>query len=300
MMKLVIVVGIFIMLTGIIAVVVALRIQYRILAEKHIEREAWEHAQESHQLVWEANQRKRALEVEHTLTGALKQIQKEWRQWEARNNDHSQKLSQEYALNTLPRVEETPLSLDGHHHWTSAPPNWRPPTFYGADLRERDFSHRYLGQANFRDAQLCGANFYMADLRDACFAGANLCGANLIGANLADVDLRGANLSGANLLVVDLRNAILYGANLLNARNLTTQQIYETTYDHTTQLDPEIDITMTRMSASRTKTPDPSIAPELMQSPLLSPPAPGTNQQGLVTAQSSEFLNRRHRRSAMA
>jgi Pentapeptide repeats (8 copies) len=300
MMTLVIVGGIFSLLTGIIAVVVALRIQFRILAEKHIEREAWEHAQESHQLAWEANQRKRSLEVEHALTGALEQIQEEWQQWEARNNDHSQKLSQEYALNTLPRVEETPLSLDGHHHWSSAPANWRPPTFYGADLRERDFSHRYLGQANFRDAQLCGANFYMADLRDACFAGANLSGANLIGANLTYVDLRGANLSGANLLVADLRNAILYGANLLNTRNLTTRQIYETTYDHTTQLDPEIDITMTRMSASPTKTTDPFIAPEPMQSPLWPAPAPDTNQQGLETAQSSEFLNRRHRRSAMA
>jgi len=124
----------------------------------------------------------------------------------------------------------------------------------------------------------------MADLRDACFAGANLSGANLIGANLTYVDLRGANLSGANLLVADLRNAILYGANLLNARNLTTQQIYDTTYDHTTQLDPEIDITMTRMSASPTKTTDPFIAPELMQSPLWSPPTPDTNQQGLQAA----------------
>jgi|SRR5712692_4995647 len=149
MMKLVIVGGIFSLLTGIIAVVVALRIQYRILAEKHIEREAWEHAQESHQLAWEANQRKRSLEVELTLTGVVEQIQQEWQQWEARNNDHSQKLSQEYALNTLPRVEETPLSLDGHHHWTSAPPNWRPPTFYGADLRERDFFSSLSGTGQF-------------------------------------------------------------------------------------------------------------------------------------------------------
>jgi hypothetical protein len=87
---------------------------------------------------------------------------------------------------------------------------------------------------------------------------------------------------------------------LLNARNLTTRQIYETTYDHTTQLDPEIDITMTRVSVSPTKTRDPSNVPELKQSPLLSPPAPANNQQGLETDQSSEFLNRRHRRSAMA
>lgn len=74
MMKLVIVGGIFSLLTGIIAVVVALRIQYRLLAEKHVEREAWENAQESHQLTWEAKQKKRLLEVEHALTGLVEQI----------------------------------------------------------------------------------------------------------------------------------------------------------------------------------------------------------------------------------
>jgi Pentapeptide repeats (8 copies) len=283
MMIFLIIGGIISLLTAAIGVLIALRIQLSLLAEKHVEREAWEHAQESHQLAWEARQRKHSLEVERELRGNVKQIQEEWQQWEARIKDHTQKLSQEYALNTLPKVDETPLSLDGHHHVTHAPTNWHPPTFYQADLRERDFSHRYLGQANFRDAQLGGANFYMADLRDACLAGANLAGANLIGANLTDADLRGANLSGANLLVTDLRDAILYGANLLHVRNLTTQQIYDTTYDHTTQLDPEIDITMARLPATPMKIVGTSISPELMklalESPFLSPPASGDNRQ---------------------
>src|SRR5260370_21746467 len=96
MIKLVIVGGIFILLTGIIAVVVALRIQYRILAEKHIEREAWEHAQESHQLAWEANQRKRSLEVEHTLAGWVEQIQEERRHWVTSKNRHAAKFRHGY------------------------------------------------------------------------------------------------------------------------------------------------------------------------------------------------------------
>ncbi|HVB73438.1 MAG TPA: pentapeptide repeat-containing protein [Ktedonobacteraceae bacterium] len=270
-------------LTALIGVLLALRIQYRILAEKNIEREAWEHAQESHQLSWETRQKKHTLEIEQLLTWQTQEIHDEWADWETRNNSHASKLRLEYTINALQKVEETPLSLDGHHHVFQAPANWQAPSFYQADLRERDFSHCYLGQADFRDAQLAGAIFYMADLRDACLCGANLAGASLIGANLTGADLRGANLSGANLLVADLRHAILNNANLQNVRNLTTQQIYEATYDHTTQLDPEVDITMARIPATPVKTISPPHTDELIQqnleAPLLSPQASDDNQQ---------------------
>src|SRR6202165_952731 len=283
MMLFVIVGGIVSLLTAAIGVILALRIQLGALNEKAVEREAWENAQESHQYAWQMQESRASLLFKQQITGRVQQMREEWQQWESRFNDHSKKLSQEYALNSLPRVEETPLSLDGHHHVTYAPPNWQPPTFYEADLRERDFSHRYLGEADFRKAQLSGANFYMADLRGACLAGANLAGASLVGANLTDADLRDANLTGANLLVADLHDAILYGASLLNVRNLTTQQLYHASYDHTTQLDPEIDITLTRVPTNATKNTDPSIAPELIQqgleSPLSSPPASGDNPQ---------------------
>jgi Pentapeptide repeats (8 copies) len=283
MMLFVIIGGIVCLLTAAIGVLLALRVQLGALDEKAIEREAWENAQEGHQYAWQMQERKSALLFEQQITHQVQHMKEEWQQWEARFNDHSKKLSQEYALNTLPRVEETPLSLDGHHHVTYAPPNWQPPTFYQADLRERDFSHRYLGEANFRKAQLSGANFYMADLRGACLAGANLVGASLVGANLTDADLRGANLSGANLLVADLHDTILYGANLPGVRNLTPQQLYHASYDHTTQLDPEIDITLTRVptSPTPTKNTDSSIVPQLIQqgldSSLLSPQASGDN-----------------------
>lgn len=267
MMQFVIVGGIISLLTAAIGVLLALRIQLSALDEKAVEREAWENAQEGHQYTWQMNERQNSLHFEDKITRQVQELKEEWQQWEAMFNDHSKKLSLEYALNTLPRVEETPLALDGSHHAAGAPANWQPPNFYEADLRERDFSHRYIGEADFRKAQLAGANFYMADLRGACLAGAGLVGASFVGANLRDADLRGANLSGANLLVADLHGAILYGANLLAARNLTAQQLFHASYDHTTQLDPELDITMTRVptSPAKDKNTDPTIAPELMQ-----------------------------------
>ena len=267
MMQFMIIGGIISLLTAAIGVLLALRIQLGALDEKSVERKAWENAQEGHQYMWQLEERKSTLLFEEKLTRQVEQLKEEWQQWEARFNDHSKKLSLEYALNTLPRVEETPLALDGHHHATSAPPNWQPPTFYEADLRERDFSHRYIGEADFRKAQLAGANFYMADLRGACLAGANLSGASLVGANLTDADLRGANLSGTNLLVADLQHAILYGSNLLSARNLTLQQLSHANTDHTTQLDPELDITLTRLPTSRVRSRniDSSTPPERKQ-----------------------------------
>ena len=267
MMQLVIVGGIISLLAAAIGVLLALRIQLGALDEKAVERKAWESAQEGHQYTWQLDERKSSLLFQEEITRQVRQLQAEWQQWEDRFNDHSKKLSLEYALNALPRVDETPITPDGRHRAVGAPPNWQPPVFYEANLRERDFSQRYLGDADFRKAQLTSANFYMADLRGACLAGANLSGANLVGANLSDADLRGANLSGANLLVADLHNAILYDANLFSARNLTIQQLHDANSDHTTQIDPELDITLTRVPSSpaKNKNTDPTIAPEMMQ-----------------------------------
>src|ERR1700694_494606 len=265
MLKLLLLGGLISFLTALIGTILALRIQYRRLSNSQIEREAWEYAQEGHQHTWEIHQRKRQLEVEQRLSGQVQQVQEEWGAWEARNNDHTRQLSIEYTLMHLPKIEETPLALNGQHHFHEAPSDWEPPSFYKASLQGRDFSHRYLGQANLREAQLAGANFYMADLRGACLVGANLAEANMIGANLAGADLREANLRGANLLVSDLYQAILNGANLLGARNLTTQQMYAAIYDPTPHIDPPTDITMKRLQLPPVKTTDPSIAPELMR-----------------------------------
>jgi hypothetical protein len=143
----------------------------------------------------------------------------------------------EHELARLRPIEDAPLILDATHQHQYTLPSWRPPRLQGSNLSEHDLSHRYLGHADLRNAQLANTNFYMADLSGAFLTGANLAGADLSGANLVGADLRGATLTGANLLVADLHNANLVGANLLGVRNLTTQQISSTISDSTTQLE---------------------------------------------------------------
>jgi Pentapeptide repeats (8 copies) len=257
----------------------ALRIQYLRLSHEQIEREAWEHAQGVQQLNWEKYQKKRMSEIEWSVASQVEQIQEQWMDWEARDKDRTNQLRLEYELLHLPTVEATPLSLQGPEQTFTPPGSWKPPILDRADLRGRDFSNRYLGHAYLRGANLADANFYMTDLRNACLAGANLSGANLTGANLSGADLRGATLEGATLLVADLRNALLHGANLLGARSLTIQQIYMAHYDHTTLLDPEIDLTMPRLPARRAPSTDPGMFREVFEAPLLSSLAADDSQR---------------------
>ena len=70
-------------------------------------------------------------------------------------------------------------------------------------------------RANFRDANLRGADLQGANLRDA-----DLQGANLRDADLRDADLQGANLRDADLRDADLRDADLRDADLQGANNL--------------------------------------------------------------------------------
>ncbi len=65
-----------------------------------------------------------------------------------------------------------------------------------------------LGERDFSDANLHGANLRGADLRYANLRGANLRGANLSGANLYEANLSGANLYDANLSGANLRYLI--------------------------------------------------------------------------------------------
>src|SRR5205085_6014740 len=153
------------------------------------------------------------------------------------------RLSVEYELARLPRVEETPLPASPNDFRQHAFENWQPPRFQGVDLSHRDLSYLYLGRADLREAQLAGTIFYMADLSGATLAGADLSGADLSGANLSGTDLRNTILTNANLLVADLHNAVLIGANLRGARNLTPQQLCSAIYDGTTQFDADVEIT---------------------------------------------------------
>lgn len=271
--------GIVSIVTACAGTLLALRIQYRWLSREQIERQAWERAQEGHQLNWEKQQRKRSAEIELGVASQVEQIQEQWMEWEAMDQDRSNRLRLEYELLHLPTIDEMPLLQPGPDQACRQLAGWRPPLFERASLRGYDFSHRYLGHAYLRGADLAGAIFYMADLRNACLAGANLSGAILTGANLSGTDLRGASLAGATLLVADLDNTLLQGADLRGARSLSIQQVYTAHYDHTTLLDSELDITMPRPATSRPPITAPGITSGLLQpvldASLLLPQAPG-------------------------
>ncbi len=227
------------LLAASIGTLIVLMIQYRSLVRLRQQQDAWERTQESHQHF-------RYLE----LREQVQQLQQAWQTWEATTTQRVEALAQqlevvimqwnpEHEVAQLPRVDEIPLPPSAGTPRQHILDNWRPARFFKANLSHYDFSHRYLGYANLREAQLTGTNFYMADLSKANLAGANLAGANLSSANLSGADLRNATLTDVNLLVADLHQAVLIGANLLGVRNLTTQQLYSAIYDSTTQLDAE-------------------------------------------------------------
>ena len=82
------------------------------------------------------------------------------------------------------KVEEKVLGIAIKNRWTGSIIFQSTKTTYKEAVVER-----LAGDADLRDADLCGANLCDADL-----CGANLCGADLCGANLCDADLCGAEL----------------------------------------------------------------------------------------------------------
>ncbi len=293
MVEQVIVTAIVGLLAACLGALIALRFQHSYWKNILAGHEGWEHAQQGHHHSWEEKQERLNAEVEARLATQVQQLRKDWHMWEEKDAERiaeqirQQEMSDERArvereLARLPRVEETSMALDNHHakHSQEQPSTYRRPAmFQGANLAGLDLSHRYLGRADMRDAQLSRANFFMADLSGACLADANLSEADLAGANLAHADLRGATLTGANLLVTDMNDAILTGADLLGVRNLTTQQIYTTIYDSTTQLDEKIDITLPRTSRIRTIVHDFPTPPTNAESP---------NQADAVSSEEAE------------
>lgn len=186
---------------------------------------AWERTQESHQQA-------RSLE----LTKQVQSLQQDWQAWEAAHTQRVEALARRYEVAVtrgnverevaqLPHVDDipSPPSATTPRRYVFA--GWQPARLFRANLSGRDLSHRYLGYADLREAQLVGTNFYMADLAGACLAGANLTGADLTGANLSAADLRDAILTDACLLASDLDQAVLLGANLAGVRTLDPHQL---------------------------------------------------------------------------
>jgi pentapeptide repeat protein len=238
------------LLAATLGVLIALKIQSRVLRRTGIEHEAWQRAQNWHRLIFEVQQTKQALELEQKLTWQVQQIQDAWQRWEANAEERLARLTLEQKLAHLLRIEDVPVPSIEHSQVEQTNPfgpHGQPPSFYRADLSGQDLSQRYLARADLREAQLVNTNFYMADLAGACLTGANLAGANLAGANLTGADLRDAVLTNSNMLVTDLNGAILNGANLLGAHNLTIEQIDSAIYNSKTQIDKELDITQPRI-----------------------------------------------------
>jgi hypothetical protein len=89
--------------------------------------------------------------------------------------------------------------------WRRRVPKIRP------DLRGAD-----LGQANLREADLCGADLFGADLSRANLREANLIGAYLFGADLSAADLSGAYLVAAFLSGANFTGAVFFSTILGN------------------------------------------------------------------------------------
>ncbi len=281
MAELLIIGGIISVMTALIGSFIVLKIQQGYWQKTQLQQRAWQHAQEGHQSSWEVRHEKRLSELDRRLSSQVQQVQGEWKTWKEQDAERAQALAQqqenasqlvtiEREIARLPRVEDTPVIVNTSGQQQHTLDSWRPPLLQGANLSNRDLSHRYLGRADLREARLVGTNFFMSDLSTACLAGADLSGADLSGADLSGADLRNAILTGANLQVADLHNAILLGANLRGARNLTTQQVYSAIYDGTTSLDPAVDITMPVL---------PRVRP--VAAPAVAEPAPSTAETPL-------------------
>jgi len=243
--------GIISLLAATIGVLTAGKIQARFLHKTGLEHEAWQHAQEARQNLWEVKQKKHVLELEQSFNKQIQEMHEAWQRWEFNAAHQFAKLTLEQKLASLPYIEDIPVPSNEYTQSEQLTLNSQlshPISLFRVDLCGQDLSRRFLQQADFREAQLENANFYMSDLAGASFKGANLAGANLAGANLTGADLRDATLTGANMLVADLNGAILNGAHLHGARNLTAEQFNSAIYNHETQIDFEHDITRPRIA----------------------------------------------------
>ncbi|TMC85186.1 MAG: hypothetical protein E6J22_20340, partial [Chloroflexi bacterium] len=170
-LQLILLVGITSLLAALIGALIALKLQRNYVKRTRVHLQGWENAQESHQRTWEMQQEKNAAELKKEFTRQLEQVQQDWEEWKVRDRKRIETLARQYEeseiqlhvkreLARLPLVEDAPLILDARHLHRHSFPGWQPPTLQGANLSDYDFSHRFLGQADLRNAQLKRANFY--------------------------------------------------------------------------------------------------------------------------------------------
>lgn len=99
--------------------------------------------------------------------------------------------------------------IERHNKWLSGIEGGERADFRGADLKGAN-----LKEADLEEADLKGANLEEADLREANLKGADLKWANLKGADLSEANLERVDLRYADLENADLEKANLKGANL--------------------------------------------------------------------------------------
>jgi len=102
--------------------------------------------------------------------------------------------------------------------------------FRNANLVGADLSNTHLQDVNMKGAvlhfaHLDGAVLIGAELSEAKLNSATLTGTNLTSVSLKDALLNGAKLSGANLLLANFKNATLFKTNLKDAKNISRQQL---------------------------------------------------------------------------
>src|SRR5690349_4023267 len=104
MVNVIITAGIICLLTTTIGVFITLKIQAHYLHKTELEHEAWQHAQEAHQKLWEVKQKKQVIELERSLSKETHEIYEAWQRWENKAAQHYANVTLEQKLATLPYI----------------------------------------------------------------------------------------------------------------------------------------------------------------------------------------------------
>src|SRR6266487_216215 len=118
-------------ITGICAAIIVsllfMLLQRRTIASAQSVQQAWERAQETRRQQWQTRQEERFFAFESMLSAQIQQLRDEWQEWEAKDAERAEILRHQYGLATtqahieyelarLPRVEDTPLTLEHQHN----------------------------------------------------------------------------------------------------------------------------------------------------------------------------------------
>ena len=118
--KEIVLIGVIVLVATITSVVFVLQVQKRHYATLSIHQAEWENVQKRSQQIWEIQQEKRAIELDHSLTTHVQHVERAWKVWEANDTSliastaeqHNTALMQiqlEKELTRLPYMEDIPL-----------------------------------------------------------------------------------------------------------------------------------------------------------------------------------------------